>query len=337
MDNRNLAAAGGALGVPHLYALWWRHCTAGGASRTGPVEWARDQAAIYGLGLGLHETLHFLHSTSPSFAQFERWIIERNGGIEQVRIDRVNRAVARVARAAAVTAMGFSTDFAPVFDDADLRFWDQQGYVVLQDAVSPDDCRTAARALWDHLDMDPAVPRGWYHSDKCDGIFVPLVHHPAFDRNRGSPRIRNAFAQLWGTDDLLMTIDRGGFNPPERPGWTFSGPGLHWDTSLVLPIPLDISGVLYLTDTPAEQGAFHCVPGFHRRVECWLAALPPAADPRKQDLSSEAVLVPGRAGDLVLWHAALPHAASANRGKRPRLVQYIAYRPLGMIDPRPWR
>ena len=46
--------------------------------------------------------------------------------------------------------------------------------------------------------------------------------------------------------------------------------------------------------------------------------------------------MPGRAGDMVLWHAALPHAASVNRGKQPRLVQYIAYRPLGMVDRRPW-
>jgi ectoine hydroxylase-related dioxygenase (phytanoyl-CoA dioxygenase family) len=162
------------------------------------------------------------------------------------------------------------------------------------------------------------------------------VHHPALDRNRGSSRIRNAFAQLWGTDDLLLTVDRGGFNPPERPLWTFSGRGLHWDTSLVPPIPLDISGVLYLTDTLAEQGAFHCVPGFHRHIEGWLAALPPGADPRKQDLSAGAVFVPGRAGDMVLWHASLPHAASVNRGTQPRLVQYIAYRPLGMVDRRPW-
>jgi ectoine hydroxylase-related dioxygenase (phytanoyl-CoA dioxygenase family) len=54
-------------------------------------------------------------------------------------------------------------------------------------------------------------------------------------------------------------------------------------------------------------------------------------------LSAEAIRVPGRAGDLVLWHGALPHAASANRGERPRLVQYIAYRPLGWGDFRPWR
>jgi hypothetical protein len=337
MNDGDLVPADGALGVPHLHRLWRRHRMVGGAA-SDAAEWARDRAAIYGLGLGLRETLDFLHSAAPSLAAFERWILQQNGGaIEPGQIDRVNRAVAGVDGGQAAPALGVSVDFVPVLEESELRFWDEHGYVVLRDAVSPEDCRAAAQALWNYLGMEPAAPEGWYDRGKCDGIFVPLVRHPAFDRNRRSRRIRNAFAQLWGIDDLQVTVDRGGFNPPERPGWKFSGPGLHWDTSLVPPIPLDISGVLYLTDTPAEQGAFHCVPGFHRRIDGWLAALPSGTNPRAQDLSAEAVWVPGRAGDMVLWHAALPHAASVNRGVRPRLVQYIAYSPLGRVDPRPWR
>jgi hypothetical protein len=337
MNDGDLLSAGGSLSVPHLHRLWQRHRMGGGPA-SDAAEWAKDRAVIYGLGLGLRETLDFLYAASPSFAQFEDWIVEQNGGaIGPGQIDRVNRAIASLDGDRTALAPGFSVDFVPVLAESELRFWDEHGYVVLRDAVPPDDCRAAARALWDYLGMDPAAPEDWYGSGKCDGIFVPLVRHPAFDRNRRSPRIRNAFAQLWRTDDLQVTVDRGGFNPPERPGWKFSGPGLHWDTSLVPPIPLDISGVLYLTDTPAEQGAFHCVPGFHRRIDSWLAALPSDAGPRAQDLSGAAVRVPGRAGDMVLWHAALPHAASANRGERPRLVQYIAYRPLGWVDPRPWR
>ncbi len=33
-----------------------------------------------------------------------------------------------------------------------------------------------------------------------------------------------------------MTTDRAGFNVPEREGWRFPGPDLHWDTSLKPPI-----------------------------------------------------------------------------------------------------
>jgi hypothetical protein len=323
--------------VPHLRRLWRRIIEPGDRGRAAdPAEWAADQAVIYGLGLGLHETLGFLHSAAPSFASFERWILDRNGGVvDEVRIERINAAVARAwGQGAAPT--GFSADYAPVFDETDLRCWDENGYVVLRKAVPAAACRDAAAAIWDYLGMDPEVREDWYAGGRCEGIFVPLVHHPAFEQNRRSPRIRNAFAQLWGTDDLQVTIDRGGFNPPERPGWTFSAPGLHWDTSLVPPIPPNIHGILYLTDTPAEQGAFRCVPGFHRRLESWLATLPPGDNPRAQDLSGEEVRISGAAGDMVIWHAALPHAASPNRGMRPRLVQYIAYHPPQTADERPW-
>ena len=33
--------------------------------------------------------------------------------------------------------------------------------------------------------------------------------------------------------------------------------------------------------------------------------------------------IPGAAGDMVIWHDALPHGATPNRGERPRIVQYL--------------
>lgn len=330
-------ASASSLQIPHLRRLWRRIAEMEGRQGAAePTEWAADQAVIYGLGLGLHETLAYLHSATRSYANFERWVLERNGGaVDKQQIDRINAAVA-LAKDEGATAASPRDGFAPVFEETDLRFWDDNGYVVLRNAVSAGDAYEAALAIWDYLGMDPGDPQTWYGTGKCEGIFVPLVHHPALDKNRREQRIRNAFVQLWGTADLQVTIDRGGFNPPERPGWKFSAPGLHWDTSLVPPIPPNIHGILYLTDTPAEQGAFRCVPGFHRRLESWLATLPAGANPRAEDLTAEEVRVPGRAGDMVIWHAALPHAASPNHGGRPRLVQYIAYQPPMIVDERPW-
>jgi ectoine hydroxylase-related dioxygenase (phytanoyl-CoA dioxygenase family) len=122
-------------------------------------------------------------------------------------------------------------------------------------------------------------------------------------------------------------VDQAGFNPPEKPGWKFPGPNLHWDVSLSQPIPFGTQGILYLTDTPGNQGAFTCVPGFHRGLESWLQSLPEGADPRQEDLAALAVPIAGRAGDLVIWHHALPHGSSANCGTQPRVVQYINRRP----------
>jgi hypothetical protein len=71
---------------------------------------------------------------------------------------------------------------------------------------------------------------------------------------RLSARIHKAVAQLWGTSDLWLTVDRAGFNPPECEGWSFPGPRLHWDLDLVPPLRFSTQGILYLTDTAAEQG-----------------------------------------------------------------------------------
>jgi ectoine hydroxylase-related dioxygenase (phytanoyl-CoA dioxygenase family) len=98
-----------------------------------------------------------------------------------------------------------------------------------------------------------------------------------------------------------------------------------------------MSGILYLTDTPPEQGAFTLVPGFHRRVDSWRASLPPGVNPRQQDLHAlGSQPVGGRAGDLVIWHDALPHGSRPNRGTRPRIVQYIAMFPTEVEKQEEW-
>ncbi len=325
------------LGAPQLERLWAR--VAGGTEPRAPsaAEWQAERLVIDGLGLGLQDALRFLHGGAPDLADFERWVLARNGGaIPPERIAVVNASVERALRGEAALEFEPGPGQSPLLDAADLRFWGDHGYVVVKGAVDRDGCRAAEAAIWDFLGMDPEAPEGWRDDSRCEGVMITLSRHPAFDANRDAPRIRAAFAQLLGSDDLQVTVDRGGFNPPERSGVRFRGAGLHWDTSLHPPIPLQLQGLVYLTDTPAEQGAFRCVPGFHRRIEGWLAGLPPAADPRAQDLSAEEVRVAGEAGDLVIWHAALPHGASPNRGARPRLVQYVSYYRPGFVDERPW-
>jgi ectoine hydroxylase-related dioxygenase (phytanoyl-CoA dioxygenase family) len=39
---------------------------------------------------------------------------------------------------------------------------------------------------------------------------------------------------------------------------------------------------------------------------------------------------------MVLWSDSLPHGASANRGRYPRIVQYIAMYRADSVERRPW-
>jgi ectoine hydroxylase-related dioxygenase (phytanoyl-CoA dioxygenase family) len=219
-------------------------------------------------------------------------------------------------------------DDVPGLTSEKLQFWDEHGYVVVKSAVSPQDRDAAAAAIYEFLGAEPGDPESWYGNKYGKSIWVPLLRHPAFLANRNAPRLVKAFAQLWGREDLWATVDQGGFNPPERADWDFPGPHVHWDMTLAPPHCFEVQGILYLTDTPADQGAFSCIPGFHRTLSGWLRDLPAGEDPRRTICRHPGYIpIAGKAGDLVIWHHALPHGSSPNRGTKPRVVQYITLRP----------
>jgi hypothetical protein len=307
----------GSLGIRHLRRFWSNSLA--GDSQYNP-DWVADNTLLCGLRIGLRETFDYLFQRRPSLAEFESWILEKNGGfISPARIEKLNACLSD----AGIPGRPADPNAEPVLSAADLEFWDRNGYVILHDAVPPENCEAAVAAICEFLGVRLDHPETWYGGPQGHSIWIPLLHHAALWANRDSPRIHRAFAQIWGREDLWSSVDQAGFNPPERSGWKFPGPHLHWDVSLAQPIPFGVQGILYLKDTAADQGAFTCVPGFHRRIQSWLESLPQGADPRKEDLSSLAVPIAGRAGDLVIWRHELPHGSSPNRASRPRVVQYI--------------
>ena len=316
--------AGTGIWLPEIVGLesYWARKT-GRAPADAAAHWMADRILLDMLGLGIEQTHQFFKRAAPDFDAFRQWIVATAGVPQPERLDRYQAWRTGAAPPAATAARLQAIDAAPpVLDGADLAHWADQGYVVLRAAISRQEAAAAADALWDHLGAAPDAPESWYRAD-LQGIMVQLFQHEALEPARRSPRIHKAFAQLWGNADLWTTIDRMGFNPPERDEHPFAGDRLHWDVSLATPIPFGTQAVLYLTDTTADQGALTLVPGFHRRIEAWLAALPSGADPRRQDLTGEARPVPAGAGDLIIWRQDLPHGASPNRSAHPRLVQYV--------------
>jgi hypothetical protein len=233
-----------------------------------------------------------------------------------------------------------------VLSEEDRAFWDENGYVIIHDAVPAENIKAAENAIWNFLEMWPDNPDSWYPDTPRKNITMEMYHHQALWDNRQYPRIHQAFAEIWGTDRLWVSIDRASMNPPDRTSPKEAGKlngdshskqpiplPLHWDIAVERPIPFCVQGVLYLTDTAADGGAFICVPGFHRKLEAWLANLPADADPRKQDLMSlGATPIPGKAGDLIIWHSSLPHGAGLNTRRYPRVVQYITMYPVQEKD-----
>ncbi|MFZ6755824.1 phytanoyl-CoA dioxygenase family protein [Undibacterium sp. Ji50W] len=325
--------------LPHLKNYWSRMMAARrGEKIDHHTDFHTDRLMLHTLGVGLEQVTQFILNEAPDFAQFEAWLIHTAGMPSADKVARINALTQQTAQAASVLAWQAKLASMPdVLSEDDLHHWDEQGFVILREAVPAHDSAAAAQVIWDTLNAREDDVESWYHG-KHANIMVQLFQSPAFDANRHSPRIHKAFAQLWQTTDLWVSTDRCGFNVPERPGHRFRGPDLHWDMSLHPPLPFATQGILYLTDTPPEQGALTLVPGFHRRLDAWLASLPADADPREQDLHAlGSTSVGGKAGDMVIWNQLLPHGSRPNRGPKPRLVQYINMLPSRLTIQQTWR
>ncbi len=277
--------------------------------------WHEETRELQRMGIATETALQFLHFERPAWEGFCRWLHER-------RQDEADDSAIE-----------------DVLGADDLAFWHEHGYLVLKQAVPEGDCIAACRAIWEFLGASPDDPSSWYLPHEARyGLMLTLFDHPALEQNRRSARIRNAYRQLYGSNAIFKTIDKVSFNPPESANFRFPGSGLHWDVSLEPPIPYRLQGLLYLTDCAADEGAFHCVPGFHGKLEDWLRELPAELDPRQEALRSlKAEAVPASAGDFVIWDQALPHCASPNRGSKPRLVQYLTYLPEADAETRSWK
>ena len=217
-----------------------------------------------------------------------------------------------------------------IFSPADHTFWEEHGYVIAHQVIPPENLSAVIAAMWEFLEMDPHNPDDWYTLPgwHFTSGMVELYHHQSMWDNRQHPRLHQAFAEIFGTEKLWVSLDRVNMNPPARPGWDYQG-FIHWDIDpTVWPIPLGVQGVLCLADTSLEQGGFQCIPGSHHHVSEIVARQAPDRNPRLPDISGMTVKpIPAEAGDLVIWHKGLLHGNSRNNTDRPRLAQYITMSP----------
>lgn len=274
---------------------------------TDNKSWDKEIKTLYQLGIGMEDTLQFLYIEKPDFETFKAWVINRQTN-EKIELEHLNTNV---------------------LSGEDLEFWNKNGYIIIKEAISKKDCEDTQRAIWDYLKMDPNNKETWYtRHENQRGLMLNFSDHETLNKNRFSPRIRKAYEQLYNTTKIYKTIDKVSFNPPETIGFNFLGSPLHWDTSLSQPITFGLQGLLYLTDCGPEDGAFHCVPGFHNEITQWLNSLEPNENPRDKAIKTlKPKPVIGNAGDFIIWNNTLPHCATPNKGKTPRMVQYLTYLP----------
>ena len=197
----------------------------------------------------------------------------------------------------------------------------ERGYVVV-DGVVPERLRAPViDAVASFLKIDPADESTWRPSHG-HGI-VPLHHHPALWNIRQHPPLHALFAELYGTQALWSSVDRASFKPPSA-GERARVSKLHWDADpRQRPEAAGYQGLVYLTDTEDDQGAFCCAPDIYRRLPDWLREHEGSVADGLADATDAAECVGGGAGALLIWSRLLPHSSARNESPRPRWVQYV--------------
>ena len=296
-----------------------------------PLDWAMVNAVFNTIGVGLEPGIQHLLGNELSFEEFENWIIQ-NGDISDEMIAHFNQVVS-----GKIDWMDEENSY-DILSENDWKNWNDNGFVIIRNAISKNQAEQTAQLVYNSIGATADDKDSWYkpHALK-QGIMVQLFNHPLLSKNRFNSKIKRAFQEILGRKDLLVSRDRVSFNPPETAEHKFPGPHLHWDVSLKRPIPFGVQGLLYLTDTLAEQGAFCAVTGFHKKIDNWLESLKEGDNPREiAKTQFQATPIGANAGDLIIWNQCLPHGSAPNTSTKPRLVQYISYQPIHLEHHREW-
>jgi len=223
-----------------------------------------------------------------------------------------------------------------VLSEEDWKFWIHNGYIVIKNAVPKENCERLAKLLWEFEEKDPNDSATWYAPPRAEmemkelvnSGMVEIYNHQYLWDNRMSPRVYDAFVDIWGTEKLWCTIDRANLNLPMRPGFEFKG-FIHWDYDPETK-PQNVQGVLALADqTDENMGGFQCIPELYRNYDTWKLTQPADRDYFKPDVSEfEKVKVKMEAGDLLIFNSLEPHGIRPNNTRdKVRLAQYISMMP----------
>ena len=217
-------------------------------------------------------------------------------------------------------------------------FWKSQGYVVIKKAIPRKQAQQTANFLWEFEDKDPNNQETWYTAPRAEiemkelagtGM-VEVYNHQYLWDNRQTKRVYDAFVDIWGTEKLWVTIDRGNLNFPIRPGYRYKG-FIHWDYDPATK-PQNVQGVLALADqTDENMGGFQCIPWLYRNYDTWKLTQPEDShyfNPDITGLEDKIVKVPLEARDLLIFNSTLPHGIRPNHSEdKVRIAQYIAMTP----------
>ncbi len=224
-----------------------------------------------------------------------------------------------------------------VLSPGDWHHWTTCGYVIVKNAVPPENVERLKSLLWQFEEKDPADAATWHTPQRRDHIMtelngagmVEIYNHQYLWANRQHPRIYDAFVDIWDLTDLWVTIDRANMNMPKKVPGNPNG-FIHWDVDTSLdPLPVGVQGVLSLVRQDEALGGFQCIPELFSDFNNWVRSQPADRDPLHPDLTGLTITnIEMEAGDLLIFNSLLAHGVRPNHsGNRVRMAQYISMHP----------
>jgi Phytanoyl-CoA dioxygenase (PhyH) len=223
-----------------------------------------------------------------------------------------------------------------VLSEADWQFWIVNGYIVIKNAIPREQAHATADFLWEFEEKDPANPDTWYAPPRAEMQMKELTNTGMVEvynnqhlwNNRQMQKVYDAFADIWGTEKLWVTIDRANLNFPIRPGFEYKG-FIHWDYDPETK-PVNVQGVLALADQDdVNMGGFQCIPELFRNYNTWKLTQPVDRNRFKPDTTGfKMEKVKMEAGDLLIFNSLQPHGIRPNTSEnKVRIAQYISMMP----------
>lgn len=199
---------------------------------------------------------------------------------------------------------------------AETEFWEENGYLILESAMVGDDLARLQEAFerasreskeaWLEGVAKGKSPAAHYDIPKPlerDDAFIDLIDHPSW-----YPHLME-----FANDELIL------MGPQVRtvPAQPISYVGWHPDVPQSSPLHMKVQ--IYVDDCPAERGAFAYVPGSH------LPGAGPCPKPRPLDSMPGCKVLPGKAGDAIIFNSYGWHTAMENRTLHPRKSIILIY------------
>lgn len=226
-----------------------------------------------------------------------------------------------------------------VLSESDFLHWQTYGYVIVANAVPPEQVKRTTDFLWQFQGLDEHDPATWNQDQLREHAMkelngsgmVEAYQNQALWDNRQHQRVYDAFVDIWDRIDLWVTIDRANLNTPNNGKRKFAG-FIHWDADTTLdPLPVNVQGVLALSDTSPESGGFQCYPELFNHLLEWRKSVPLDRNPWQPDLATVPYpmeFIAMKKGDLLIFNSLLAHGIRPNTSTdKVRLAQYISFTP----------